>query len=96
MLGLPRLESGYINNAKKGGSMTEGKCKSCFVCKLIGLLVIVGALNWGAVGFFQFNVVDHFLGVGTTITRVIYDLVGVAGLLKLITCFKPCPCTKKV
>lgn len=68
---------------------------SCFVCKIIGLVVAVGALHWGAVGVFHINVVDHFLGNRPTAERVLYGLIGVAGLIKLITCFKPCPCTQK-
>lgn len=68
---------------------------TCFVCKIVGLVVVAGALNWGAVGFFHINVVDHFLRNRPTVERVVYGLIGLAGLLKLITCFKPCPCTQK-
>lgn len=64
-------------------------------CKITGVLVIVGALNWGLVGICQFNLVSHFLGDMTTATRVVYGLVGVAGLMKLISCFKECPGCKK-
>ena len=66
----------------------------CVVCKIIGLLVIIGALNWGLVGIFQMNLVSKLLGDMTMPSRVVYGLVGVAGLLKLISCFKPCPCCK--
>ena len=44
------------------------------------VLVIIGAINWGLVGFFNFNLVDTLFGSMTAITRVIYALVGVAGL----------------
>ena len=67
----------------------------CGVCKVVGLLVIIGALNWGAVGIFQVNVVSMLLGDMTAASRVVYGLVGVAGLLKLICCFKECPACKK-
>lgn len=43
-------------------------------------LVIIGALNWGLVGFFQFNLVDMLFGVGTVFSRIVYGLVGIAGL----------------
>ena len=43
------------------------------------VLVIIGALNWGLVGFLNFNLVDALFGFGT-IARVIYALVGLAGL----------------
>ena len=44
------------------------------------ILVIIGALNWGAIGLFDYNFVAAIFGVATTITRVIYVLVGLAGL----------------
>ena len=67
----------------------------CIVCKIIGALVIIGALNWGLVGVLQFNLVEAIFGVGSAITRVIYVLVGLAGIMKLVSCFKECPCCKK-
>ncbi len=72
--------------------MTGGKY--CAICKIVGLLVGLGALNWGAVGLFQVDVVERFLGSMTTGARVVYTLIGVAGLLKLISCVKCCPCQK--
>ena len=45
------------------------------------LLVIVGALNWGLVGFFQYNLVSSLFGNG--IDRIIYVIVGLAGLYVL-------------
>ena len=49
------------------------------------ILVIVGALNWGLVGFFNWNLVDAIFGVGSGIGRVVYALVGLSGLLILFT-----------
>lgn len=72
--------------------MTGGKC--CGVCKVIGLLVGIGALNWGLVGIFQIDLVAKLLGDMTTPARVVYGLIGVAGLLKLISLVKCCPCNK--
>ena len=72
--------------------MTGGKC--CGVCKVIGLLVGIGALNWGLVGIFQVDLVAKLLGEMTTPARVVYGLIGVAGLLKLISLVKCCPCNK--
>jgi len=46
-------------------------------------LIIIGALNWGLVGAFHFNAVTALFGDMTIVTRVIYILVGVAGLYKL-------------
>lgn len=45
------------------------------------VLVVVGAINWGLVGIAGFNLVDTlFGGMGTMVTGIIYDLVGLAGL----------------
>lgn len=44
------------------------------------LLVIIGAINWGLVGLFEFNLVDFIFGVGSIFSRIIYGLVGLAGL----------------
>lgn len=44
------------------------------------ILVIVGALNWMAIGLFNYNFVAVLFGIMTSITRTIYVLVGLAGL----------------
>ena len=47
------------------------------------ILVIIGAVNWGLIGFLQFNLVDNLFGVASIFSRVIYALVGVAGLYSI-------------
>ena len=45
------------------------------------ILVIIGALNWGLVGIFQFDVIAAiFGGMSAVISRVIYTIVGLAGI----------------
>jgi len=45
------------------------------------ILVIIGALNWGAIGIFKFDVVAYaFGGQGATISRIVYTLVALAGI----------------
>lgn len=44
------------------------------------VLVIIGAINWGLVGIFNFNLVDTIFGVMSIISRIIYILVGISGL----------------
>lgn len=44
------------------------------------VLVIIGAINWGLIGFFEFNLVDTLFGEMSVISRIIYGLVGVSGL----------------
>lgn len=47
------------------------------------ILVIIGAINWGLIGFFKFNLVDSIFGDMSGLSRVIYALVGIAGLYAL-------------
>lgn len=49
------------------------------------ILVVIGGLNWGLVGFFGFDVIKVLFGDMTTIARVIYGLVGLAALYELFT-----------
>ncbi len=44
-------------------------------------LVIIGAINWGLIGFFQFDLVATlFGGMGSWVSRIVYALVGLSGL----------------
>ncbi len=44
------------------------------------ILVIIGAINWGLIGIFNFNLVDTIFGTMSAISRIIYTLVGISGL----------------
>lgn len=46
-------------------------------------LVIIGAVNWGLIGFFKLDLVNLLFGNMTWISRIIYILVGLAGLYLL-------------
>lgn len=47
-------------------------------------LIIIGALNWGLIGFFQFDLVATLFGGMTSwLSRIVYALVGLAGLYGL-------------
>ena len=50
------------------------------VDKIALLLIIIGAINWGLIGFFEFNLVDTIFGTMSIISRIIYRLVGLSGL----------------
>ena len=41
---------------------------------------IIGAINWGLIGFFNFNLVSFLFGSMTWLSRIIYTLVGLCGL----------------
>ncbi|MCM3238136.1 DUF378 domain-containing protein [Heyndrickxia oleronia] len=53
------------------------------------IFTIIGAINWGLIGFFQFNLVAAIFGDNTILSRIIYGLVGIAGLINLGLLFKP-------
>lgn len=53
-------------------------------------LAIIGALNWGLVGLFNFNLVESILGSATALTRIVYVLVGVAAVYLLATHRQDC------
>jgi uncharacterized membrane protein YuzA (DUF378 family) len=48
------------------------------------VLVLIGGLNWGLIGFFDYNLVDMLFGEGSAVARVIYALVGVSTLLVIV------------
>ncbi|MBR5479636.1 MAG: DUF378 domain-containing protein [Clostridia bacterium] len=53
------------------------------------ILVIIGALNWGSIGVFQFDLVASlFGGMGALISRIVYTVVGLAGLWCITLLFR--------
>ncbi|OGH22220.1 MAG: hypothetical protein A3F31_01480 [Candidatus Levybacteria bacterium RIFCSPHIGHO2_12_FULL_38_12] len=60
------------------------------------LLTVVGALNWGLVGIFNFNVVASLLGAGSSLEKLIYVLVGASAVWFVIQHKEDCKtCVKK-
>ncbi len=51
--------------------------KSCLA------LSIIGCINWGLVGLFNFNLVEYLLGDGSLLTRIVYVLVLISGLVNI-------------
>ncbi len=47
------------------------------------VLGIIGCINWGLVGLFNFNLVEYLLGDGALITRIVYVLVMLSGLVNI-------------
>lgn len=53
----------------------------CFVRFIVLLLIIIGALNWGLWGLFQYDLIaDIFRGNATGWARLVYSIIGFAGL----------------
>lgn len=51
--------------------------------KIALTFTIIGALNWGFIGFFDFNLVESLFTAASPITRIIYALVGICGIINL-------------
>lgn len=47
------------------------------------ILVIIGGLNWGLVGLFNFDLVAALFGVMSTLSKLVYILVGLAALYSI-------------
>lgn len=60
------------------------------------LLMVVGSLNWGLVGLFEYDLVSNLFGSGSMASRIIFDLVGLAGLMGIgflcTCCCSRCKC----
>lgn len=57
--------------------------------KIALAITIIGALNWGLVGFFQFDVVSQFAGgINSVASRTIFIIVALSGLISLGLLFK--------
>lgn len=53
-------------------------------------LIVVGALNWGLVGLFEFDLVAFLFGEMTRFTRIIYILVGISAFVSPMTAYISC------
>lgn len=58
----------------------KGVKKMKVIDKIALVLIIIGAINWGLIGLFRFNLVELIFGDMTVLARIIYTLVGIAGL----------------
>lgn len=51
------------------------------------ILIVVGAINWGLVGILQFDLVAFLFGVQTLLSRIVYAVIGVAGIVYAASLF---------
>ena len=51
--------------------------------KIALAISIIGCLNWGLVGIFDFNLVEYLFGDGSLLTRIVYILVLISGLINI-------------
>jgi uncharacterized membrane protein YuzA (DUF378 family) len=52
------------------------------------VLVIIGGINWGLVGLFEWNLVSAIFGAMTWFTRLVYVLVGIAALYLAVSVWR--------
>jgi uncharacterized membrane protein YuzA (DUF378 family) len=55
---------------------------------IVLVIIIIGGLSWGLVGLFNFDIIAAIFGVMSTVTRVIYVIVGLAALYSIYTISK--------
>ena len=51
--------------------------------KIALVFTIIGAVNWGLVGLLEFDLVAALFGEATILTRLVYSLVGITGLINI-------------
>jgi uncharacterized protein len=49
------------------------------------VLLVVGGLNWGLVGLFNFDLVAAIFGGGSSLAHIVYSLVGIAAIYQVVT-----------
>lgn len=50
---------------------------------IILIIAIIGAINWGLIGLFDFNLVTALFGIDSLLTKLVYILVGISGIFIL-------------
>ena len=51
--------------------------------KICLVFTIIGAIVWGLIGLFDFNLVDYIFGEASMLSRIIYTIVGITGLINI-------------
>ena len=51
--------------------------------KIALIFTIIGAINWGLVGIFNFNLVSFIFGDRTILSTIIYIIVGICGIINV-------------
>ena len=54
------------------------------IIKILSALCLIGALNWGLVGLFGFDLVAFLFGAMSILSRIVYTLVGVSAILLIV------------
>lgn len=71
------------------------QCNTGILDKIAMLLVVIGGLNWGLVGLFDFDLVAALLGDMTLLSRIVYVLVGLSAIYVASTACGKCQTSSK-
>ena len=71
-----------------GTMITKGSFVMAVIDKIALALVLIGALNWGLIGVFSFDLVAWLFGAMSVVTRVIYTLVALGGIWSISLLFR--------
>ena len=66
-----------------------------FIKNLSFIVLLIGAINWGLVGLFNFDLVAFLFGNMTILTRIVYAVVALAGVFYTILLFRDDECICK-
>lgn len=78
-----------MNNDISFGNNNDIEKERRFIMRTNGLdytiltIVIIGAINWGLIGFFGFDLINVIFGNMTLLSRIIYAIVGLSGFYAL-------------
>jgi len=55
--------------------------------KIALVFTVIGAINWGLIGLFNFNLVSALFGVDSFLSRLVYIIVGISGIINAMLLF---------
>ena len=85
-INAPATERRHLSDRRTTGSMSNTKMNALDWIAMV--LLIVGGLNWGLVGLFNFDLVATLFGTQSALSRVVYTLVGLSALYSIYTSSK--------
>lgn len=56
--------------------------------KVALIFTVIGAINWGLIGVFRFNLVTALFGAGTFLTTIVYIIIGICGIINAMLIFR--------
>lgn len=87
-INVPANDRRHIPERRTNTSVARSGSKLSAMDWVAMVLMIVGGLNWGLIGAFDFNLVSALFGEQSALTRLVYVLVGLASLYGIYTLAK--------